>query len=420
MADAKATQETKHWHRQLPGYLLRFGFRGIGNVAKFVLTLYTARYLGLAEVGIYGLVTAATNMSPALLGFGLTEWTVRRIVPMRADEALQAMTARMALATAAHVIFQPLLWAANFALGAPVPVAWAWLIAPIIWLEHLWFDLHDMLTARGHLAFASVLQFIRAAVWPLAVVALGVLYPPARTLEAILIGWLVGMVLTWIVAAGWFLRQGVRPLFRWSEVAAQFSHIRASAFLYLRNITATASLYIDRYLISLTLGLEMTGVYVFFWSIANVVQGMVVSVVVQPQAAALISAVAGADAARLREAKRRVLLEAAAWTVLMSAGAFAGIVILLPFLQKPLLEDHLWLFAAILIATWLRIAVDKYGYLLLALHRDRAILSASVAGVAVSVVLNLILIQLFGLSGAAAAFLLTGATVLVLEVALSR
>jgi O-antigen/teichoic acid export membrane protein len=404
----------------LPGYLMRFGFRGIGNIAKFLLTLYTARFLGLAEVGVYGLVAAATNLSPALLGFGLTEWTIRRIVPMRADEAVRVMTARLALVTAAHAVFQPLFWAANYALGAPVPVAWIWLIAPIIWLEHLWFDLFDMLTARGHLAFASVLQFIRAAVWPLAVVALGLLYPPARTLETILVGWVLGMLLTGIVAAGWLLRQGVRPLFRWSEVTTQLGHIRASAFLYLRNITASAGLYIDRYLISLTLGLELTGVYVFFWAVANVVQGMIVSVVVQPQATALIRAVAGDDAARLQQAKRRLFLEGAGWTVLMSAGVFVGIVMLLPFLQKPLLEDHLWLFAAILIATWLRIAVDIYAYLLLALHRDRAILGAGVAGVVVSVVLNLILIPVFGLSGAAVAFLLTGATVLALEMARSR
>jgi O-antigen/teichoic acid export membrane protein len=419
MVESKAAHVNKAWHRRLPGYLLRFGFRGIGNVAKFILTLYTARFLGLAEVGIYGLVTAATNLSPALLGFGLTEWTLRRIVTMRADEAVQAMTARMAIATAAHVVFQPVIWAASFAFGAPVPVAWIWLIAPIVWLEHLWFDLQDMLTARGHLAFVSVMQFMRAALWPLAVVALGVLYPPARTLEVILIGWLVGMLLTWIVAAGWFMRQGV-PLFRWAEVTTQLGHIRASSFLYLRNITANASLYIDRYVISLTLGLELTGVYVFFWSVANVVQGMVVSVVVQPQASTLISAVATDDAVRLHHAKRRLLLEAAAWTALMSVGAFAGIVILLPFMQKPLLEDHLWLCAAIMIATWLRIAVEKYAYLLLALHRDRTILGASVAGVVVSVVLNVTLIPLFGLSGAALAFFLTGATVLVLEVALSR
>jgi len=309
MAELKAAHENRAWHRQLPGYLLRFGFRGIGNVAKFVLTLYTARYLGLAEVGIYGLVTAATNLSPALLGFGLTEWTVRRIVLMRSDEAMQAMTARFALVTGAHVIFQPLIWTASLALGAPVPVAWIWLIAPIVWLEHTWFDLYDMLTARGHLAFASALQFIRAALWPLAVVALGMLYPPARTLETILVGWLAGMVLAWIVAAAWFLQQGARPLFSWAEVTAQFSHIRASAFLYLRNITANASLYIDRYLISLTLGLELTGVYVFFWSVANVVQGMVVSVVVQPQAAALISAAAGDDAADDAAHGRRAALQ---------------------------------------------------------------------------------------------------------------
>ena len=55
----------------------------------------------------------------------------------------------------------------------------------------------------------------------------------------------------------------------------------------------------------------------------------------------------------------------------------------------------------------MRAAADGYGYVLLALHRDTAIAMISVAGALASVMLNLALIPMLGLTGAALAFILT-------------
>jgi O-antigen/teichoic acid export membrane protein len=61
-------------------------------------------------------------------------------------------------------------------------------------------------------------------------------------------------------------------------------------------------------------------------------------------------------------------------------------------------------FAVILLATFLRIAVDGYGHLILALHRDRAIAVISISGVALSALLNVALVPLAGRAGAARPF----------------
>jgi O-antigen/teichoic acid export membrane protein len=207
---------------------------------------------------------------------------------------------------------------------------------------------------------------------------------------------------------------------QWREITRQIACARSSVLLYLRNIASTSSLLLDRYLISLTLGLELTGVYVFFWSVANVVHGMIISVVIQPQAPTLIGSAARSDMTAFHDFARRLRLEAIAWTLLMSAGAFGVVVVLLPFLQRPILQAYLPVFALIIVATWARIASEKYVYVLLALHRDRAILIASAVGMAISAVLNLVLVPIFGLWGAASAFLLTGMTVLMLGIMMSR
>ncbi|MEA2984196.1 MAG: hypothetical protein QOD94_450 [Alphaproteobacteria bacterium] len=401
-------------------HLVLFGLRGVSTGAKFILALYTARYLGLAELGVYGLVVAAGTLSPAWLGFGLTEWVARRIVLATPEDALRKIAARFTITVWAHIVFQPIFWAGNFALGSPVPTAWAWFIAPIALLEHLSSDAHDLFIARGCIALTSTLEFIRAGLWPVVIVGLGLLYPETRTLDSIFLGWLLGLTLTWTVLLSWMLAQRAGPLLCWTELSEQLSSLRGSCQLYLRNVTDAASLFIDRYLISLTLGLELTGVYVFFWSVANVVHGMIIAVIVQPQATRLIEAAAKADAGQLHDRERKLRLEAASWTLLMSIAAFGAVFALLPFLQRPTLDAYLPLFGLLLLATWARIGADQYGYLLLALHRDRAILIAGAVGALASATLNVILVPMIGLWGAAAAFLLTGVTVVALECSMSR
>jgi len=400
--------------------LVLFGLRGISTIAKFALALYVTRYLGLADLGIYGLVLAACAWSPALLGFGLTEWVARQIVLDGHVAALRKITARLSISTVAHLVFQPIFWAANFAIGAPVPMAWAWLIAPIVLLEHLFTDVHDLLTARGRVGFATALQFIRAGLWPFVVVAVGLLFPETRTLDAIFFAWLLALALASTVFFSWLAAQGAGPLLQWSDVSRQIASSRASVSLYLRNIASNTSLFLDRYLISLTLGLELTGVYVFFWSVANVVHGMINSIVIQPQAPRLIGSAARSDMAGFRDFERRLRWEASAWTIVMSLGVFGTILVLLPFLQRPLLDIYLPVFALLMVANWARIAADKFGYVLLALHRDRAILFASAVGAIMSAALNLILVPHFGLWGAGSAFLLTSVTVLTLGALMSR
>lgn len=400
--------------------LVHFAFRGGSTIAKFLLTLYTARYLGLADLGVYGLVVAAAVISPALLGFGLTDFVVRQIVLADRVKALRKITARFSLSLAAHIVFQPLVWTANLALGSPVPLHWIWLIAPIVLLEHLAAEAHDLLVARGHLVLTGTLQFVRAALWPIVVVGIGLLYPETRTLENIFLGWLLGLTSMTAMLLAWFLLQRAGPLLRWAEISEQIGSVAASLPLYVRDVTAKGSLFIDRYLISLALGLELTGVYIFFWSVANVVHGMIITVVAQPQAAKLIGAVVRQDLAGFRNLERKLRWETVSWTLLLSLAAFIAVILLLPFLQRPALQSHFSIFGLILLATWARVAADEYGFVLLALHRDRAILVASAAGAVASAVLNLLLVPAFGLWGGAWAFLLTGLAVLALGLSMRR
>jgi O-antigen/teichoic acid export membrane protein len=393
--------------RGLARPLLLMAFR-IGNMAaKFLLALYTARYLGLADLGIYGLIVGGTILTPALLGLGTSDWVVRQIVTMSRADALAAMTTRLAFPALMHVIVQPLLWLVNLALGSPIPWTLVWASGLILFLEHLANDASDMLIARGRALLASFLLFVRAGLWPFPVIAWGLLDPSARTLNALLACWIGGLVLLWLVLLG-YVTAG--KLWRYMHLRWTWllSGIPASRPFYIKDLAAAASLQLDRFVISFFLGLELTGVYTLFWSIANVVHNLAVYAVVHPQVPTLISAHARTDGAEFHKAQRRILFEAATWAGLLSIGAVIFVPLVLPYLDRPALQANLPIFWLILTATLTRVGADTYAFILLALHRDKAIAIISVAGAVASAALNTALIPLMGLAGAGTAYLLTG------------
>lgn len=395
---------TRRLHEQLQPLLL-MALRLGSMVAKFLLALYTARYLGLADLGIYGLLVGAATMVPWALGFGVTDWTMRQIAILPRAEAAARITTRLSLSLAVHIVGQPIAWAINAALGSPIPWPIVFAGGAILLLEHLACDAGDMLIARNHPMLGAVLLFVRAGLWPFAVIAWGVLNPAARTLEWLLIGWFAGLAIAWIGLAFYLLREE-----RWRQLALRprwlMRGIAQSVPLYIKDLAGSLNLYLDRFLISFFLGLELTGVYTLFWSICNVVHNLSVASIVQPQLPQLMSSAArGAEPFRTLE--RKLQIEVAIWTALLVVAAVIAIPPLLPYLDRPLLQANLTVFWIVLAATVLRIGADSYGFVLLALHRDTAIAIISVAGVAASAVLNVALVPVFGLKGAGYAFVLT-------------
>jgi O-antigen/teichoic acid export membrane protein len=296
-----------------------------------------------------------------------------------------------------------------------VPWTLVWPCGLILFLEHVANDANDLLIARHRAMLSSVLLFVRSGLWPLAVIVWGALDPAARTLECLLAGWIGGLVILWLVLGAHALVNDrwrfIRLRWRWL-----LSGVPASWPFYIKDLTAAASLHLDRFLISMFLGLELTGVYTLFWSITNVAHNLAVYTVVHPQLPTLIATHASRDNGAFHATERRVRNESIAWAVALAVGAAIAVPILLPYLDRPALQTNLLTFWIILIATLLRAAADTYGFFLLVLRRDHAIAVISVAGALGSAALNVLLIPLFGLPGAALAYMLTGAGLLAARV----
>jgi O-antigen/teichoic acid export membrane protein len=400
---------------QLTLFALRAGSTG----SKFLLAIYTAHYLSLSDLGVYGLLVGCTTIVPAIAGLGLTDWVVRRIVDLPLAQALPLVASRSAFSVLVHLVGQPLVLLGFILAGHPLPLAMALLGGAILLLETLATETCDALIARRKILLAHWLSFLRQGFWPLPVMVLGLLIPETRSLGMLLSIWCAALVLTWMILLCLLLQNG-----RWRYVRLQghllLGALRGSLLLYIKDVSYTVSTFADRFVISLFLGLELSGIYSLFWSIANVVHSLVVNGVMQNQIAPLISAAKDRTGVEFRSLERRLQIESTGWALLFAAGIAAVTPVLLTFLDRPLIQDFLPVFWLILVAALLRIFADGYHFAIYALHRDRALALLAVGGALVSAALNVVLTPLAGLWGTAFAFTLTSAALLTARFLVTR
>ncbi|MDB5882147.1 MAG: putative transrane protein [Ramlibacter sp.] len=404
---------------QVLGQLTLFGLRAGSTVSKFLLAIYTARYLSLSDLGIYGLLVGGTNIVPALCGFGLSLWIVRRIVDLPMAQAVPMVASRSALSLVIHLVGQPLVFIGFMLAGQPLPLTLALLGGAILLMETLAAEISDVLIARRHIYLANWLGFLRQGFWPLPVMLLGLIVPQARTLAMLLFIWCGALALNLVILLYLLFQKG-----RWRHVRLHadmlVGALRASLLLYVRDVSSTVSAFADRFLISLFLGLELSGLYSLFWAIANVVHSLVIYGVIQVQTASLIVAAREPTGGAFRNLERRLQIESTSWALLFTGGVAVLTPALVTFLDRPLMLQYLPVFWLIVLATLVRIGADGYGFAIYALHRDRAVAWIAVGGAVSSALLNLVLMPAAGLWGSAIAYCLTSAALLAARFAATR
>jgi O-antigen/teichoic acid export membrane protein len=392
---------------------MRVGVAG----AKALLAFYTARFLSLADLGIYGLLIAGTTIVPAVAGFGMTDWIARKVVDVPRAEAIDLIVARLSLTVCVHLVVQPLAFGLDLLLGQPIPIELVVMGGLILLLEHIGSESNDLLVARRRVLLSQTLSFLRAAVWPLLVITIGLLVPAARTLTFMLTVWLIVVALNALVLLALFYSR-TRTFLVPIHLGLLWQQLRGSWVLYVRDLSNMVSIFSDRFIISTMLGLELTGVYTLFWSIANVIYSVVVVGLLLTQVAPLVEA-AKRGYAQFNAVKRRIQIELAGWILLLAVGAAIATPLLLPFLERPLLEANLAVFWIVLFAMIMRIAADGYGFALLALQRDRAIAIVAVLSAVTSAAATAVLTSLMGLWGAAVAFAASATAIFIVRFCLT-
>jgi len=372
--------------------------RSMTIAAKFALTLFMARYLGLAELGVYGIITSVSAVAPVMLGFGVANNLSR--------EAARRGAAAVTLPLLQYFLFLIPAYIGLFGFSLlvwPDRIAWLCLLAVVLFLDHLQTEMFALMTITGSAYGANVAYFIRFAGWSLVYIPLALLHPSLRNMTAVLQFWLAGCVvasvLTILFTRRWRWGAAFKAL---PSARIQLPHKHGSMALYVGDVANVSFVYLDRYIVGLFLSPTILGVYVLYWSITNALNNLITISVVQIQRGHLVK-VAQTSSWAFNRALRNVCLRSSGLALVLGGFATLLMYAVVPHLDRPVAESYMPLMFVLAAGLVLRTLYEAVGISFYAYGRDDLILYSVLGVLLVALCLNLTFDPWFGIWGAGCA-----------------
>jgi len=394
--------------------------RGLTLITRFALTLYIAKYLGLEAVGVFGLIMGLVSMAPPIVGWAGNYYLAREVVRCSQFEAGRKLRDRLLLSitslTAGIILYLFFAWLDL----APLPPMIIGTIL-IVFLDTLACDIQVWLISRHKAVHSNALLFVRTSAWALLLMGLGFITPATRSIDTIIMAWAAfeaaQFILLWFFLRKWPLKEIWRA-------PVDFAHIRKNMlkgkFVYLNEACLVIALYIDRFIINGSMGLELTGIFMLYWSIANGVNALVSTGILQPDMPHMVAAHYEEGTSKWRSIFKSTLMKTAVSTIIISLAVLAILAILFPLVHVGQFEKY-WPFAAMLmVASFFNLLSSVGSQGLATRHLDGHFAVIGFVGLFLSLGLNIVGIHFWGLYGAAFAAIITHAVVLVIKLNVLR
>jgi O-antigen/teichoic acid export membrane protein len=272
---------------------------------------------------------------------------------------------------------------------------------PLLICEHLSQEASVSLIALGRPVQSNVVLFVRSAAWVYPVLALAVLDWGKRDIRMILLPWLIGTLLSLVVAAfilrdlPW--RQSFDQKIEWDRIRAG---LRVAAPFIVTTGSSLGLLFFDRFVVEMYQGLSAVGIYTFFGSITSALHTLVNSGVSATRVPQLVRAYSEGSPDEFRAQLKIMARLTGASTVLLGAFLVLAIFPLLHIVGKPQYMAEVSVFLMLVVAAATRCLADIPTYALYAKSCDKMILLANVAGFGVSLLLNFALVPVLSIKGA--------------------
>lgn len=378
--------------------LLSVGLRAATTAARFVLLLAMARFLGPADLGIYGVMAACVAIALYPLGMDFYTFNTRELLARETDEHPILIRDQLAAHGAAYVIVLPLLLGVFMAGLLPFQYV-AWFYA-LLMLEHLGQEANRLFTTLSRPIVANVVTFFRGGAWSYAAALLLFASEGTRRLDTIWICWSIGGLLSLLVTA-WYLRH--LPWHRTLERPIDWAWIRGGVQVASRFLVASIALstleYLSRFFIQHFHGKAMVGVYTFYANLSMVVQTFVATGIMLILYPKTISAFQQGDMAEYGALMRRMTLSSTGFAAGLALVMALGIYPVLMLVGKPLYGQYLPTYWTLLVAIVVFVVAQMPRHALYVRRADGSILVGTLVAFAVGTLLNALLVPRFGILG---------------------
>lgn len=378
---------------------------------RFALTLFLVRLLPLSDVGIYALLVSIVGVAPGAAGLGFSYFVNRDIVdssnalPMIRDRLLVTLLCGCVLSGIGLLA----LWSGLVRTAIP-PFG----VGLIVIIEMIAFDLHSILMFRHRTTMANILFFVRTALWIPVYMVLALYEPQWRKIEGVMLVWLGGLSFWAMANLAIFNRQlrspalWARPFDRRWFVAT----LRKSTLVWVSDASLAFGQNVDRFIVASFLGLRATGIYYFFYSIANGAATVAQSATIQiymPKMRLIFTQV-GLQGVLI--ASRSYLKNQLTVTLIFMSCAVFSMFYIPYLLNRSELYDFMWIGPIISVALFIRAISDYLGIIDYVMEKDFRYNIINISSFSLSLIANILGAHFGGLYGVGITLILSASIIM--------
>lgn len=369
--------------------LLNLSLRAVTLVVKFAFILSLAVFLPPEQVGLYGLITVTVSYSIYFVGVEFYTFSTRDLVARPRSEWSRLLSSQIVFFCLMYVVVLP-TFSIVFFLGAlPWSVMTAFIV--LVVLEHLSTELMRLLVAIEKPLLATVVIFIKQALWAVCFTFLMWLSPDLRNISDLLLFWIAGAFASIVI--------GIGPLLRleWKNALAyiDWRWIRTGTLiaipLLISSVAVRTLFTLDRYAFEALNSLALLGAYSVYMGVASAMLSFMESGVFVFHYPKMMKAYKEDKLAEFEQAYRKLAKQSVVWLGALMTGAAVAGAIVFPLVEEPIYGENLPLFFAIIVAMAVFIVgyIAQYG--LYTTTRDKSIIASNLFGLAIAMVAFLIL-----------------------------
>lgn len=384
---------------------LNLFFRFLTLGAKMLLSFFVLKYISEADFGIYNMIAKTLTLAIVLLGLDFYTYSQRNILQGEKEEQGQKIRDQFAFYILNYIIFLPLLSLVFFLdVLSWEYILWFYLL---LVLDHFTQELYRVLLVFKKPVIASALFFIKVGLWIFPLFTLWILgYNDFMNIQSILSFWTLFELIALLFGLFFFVKLPFKIDFK-KPINKEWikKGLLISLPFFIGTIASNVIEYSDIYMIKAHFELEgdtQVGIYSFFVGMGNIVQMFVQSAILIVFAPKLLESFSK-DKLKYNKLHSQMTKQ----NIIASAGialvVFIFLYPLVQFLDKTSIAENYNLIYLLVGAKVLFNISMIYHYHLYVRHQDKSIIMSMVLAAIANVILNLILIPVYGIYGAAIA-----------------
>jgi O-antigen/teichoic acid export membrane protein len=364
--------------------VLNLSLRALTLIIKFVFVMSLAIFLPPAQVGLYGLITVTVSYSIYFIGFEFYTFSTRDLVARPRSEWSRLLSNQLVFFGLMYVVVLPAFSIVFFLEMLPWSVMAAFIA--LVVLEHLSTELMRLLVAIEKPLLATLVIFIKQALWSVCFAITMWLAPEFRNISDLLLFWIAGSALSILIGIGPLLKLDWKGAltkidWRWIRTGAMI------AIPLLLSSVAVRSLFtFDRYAFEALNSLALLGAYSVYMGVASAMLSFMESGVFVFYYPRMMKAYKEQNMSEFEHAYSKLAKQSAIWLTFLMVGAATAGVVVFPMLKETIYYDNLTLFFAIIVAMAIFIGGYVFQYGLYTTTRDKSIIVANIAGLAVAAI----------------------------------